>query len=100
RALREDRPAVQHQRAIARRRSSDIPSVGHLLAQWRKSAYKSPMPKPLAADCLAGLPGVAHGFFTRHGGVSVGGYATLNCGAGSQDDPDAVRENRARVAAF
>ena len=58
------------------------------------------MPKPLTADCLAGLPGIAHGFFTRHGGVSRGGYASLNCGLGSNDEAAAVRENRARVAAF
>jgi YfiH family protein len=58
------------------------------------------MLKPLTADCLAGLPRVAHGFFTRHGGVSLGGYASLNCGLGSKDDPAAVTENRARVAAF
>ncbi len=58
------------------------------------------MPKPLTADCLAALPGVAHGFFTRHGGVSLGDYASLNCGLGSKDDPVAVHENRARVAAF
>jgi len=58
------------------------------------------MPKPLTADRLAALPGIAHGFFTRHGGVSQGGYASLNCGLGSKDDPAAVRENRARVAEF
>jgi polyphenol oxidase len=58
------------------------------------------MLKPVTADCLVGLPGVAHGFFTRHGGVSLGGYASLNCGLGSKDDPAAVRENRGRVAAF
>jgi polyphenol oxidase len=58
------------------------------------------MLKPLSADYLAGLPGIAHGFFTRHGGVSKGGYASLNCGLGSMDDPGAVRDNRARVAAF
>jgi polyphenol oxidase len=58
------------------------------------------MPKPLIADCLAGLPGIAHAFFTRHGGVSRGGYASLNCGLGSQDEPGAVHDNRARVAAF
>jgi YfiH family protein len=57
------------------------------------------MPRPLTADSLC-LPGVAHGFFTRHGGVSLGGYASLNCGLGSKDDPAAVRDNRARVAAF
>lgn len=57
------------------------------------------MPNPLLADSLANLPGIAHGFFTRHGGVSQGIYASLNCGTGSKDDPAAVRENRARVAA-
>ena len=58
------------------------------------------MPKPRIADQLAALPGIAHGFFTRHGGVSQGGYASLNCGLGSKDDPAAVAENRARVARF
>jgi purine-nucleoside/S-methyl-5'-thioadenosine phosphorylase / adenosine deaminase len=57
------------------------------------------MPKPIVADCLAGHSGIAHGFFTRHGGVSRGGYASLNCGLGSQDDPAAVAENRSRVSA-
>jgi len=41
---------------------------------------------------------VRHGFFTREGGISKGIYASLNCGLGSQDDPAAVQENRARVA--
>ena len=44
-------------------------------------------------------PGVAHGFFTRRGGVSQGVYASLNGGVGSRDDPEAVRANRARMAA-
>jgi hypothetical protein len=57
------------------------------------------MVQPLLARSLADLPGVAHGFFTREGGVSAGIYASLNCGLGSGDDPDVVRENRARVAA-
>lgn len=56
------------------------------------------MTKPISADCLAALPGVAHGFFTREGGVSDGIYAALNCGLGSNDDAAAVVENRARVA--
>lgn len=43
-------------------------------------------------------PGVAHAFFTRGGGVSQGVYASLNGGVGSADDPEAVRENRARMA--
>ncbi len=45
------------------------------------------------------LPGVAHGFFTRQGGVSEGVYASLNGGVGSRDAPEAVAENRARMAA-
>lgn len=51
---------------------------------------------PLTADSL---DGVAHGFFTRGGGVSGGIYASLNNGLGSADDPAAVAANRARVAA-
>ena len=42
--------------------------------------------------------GIAHGFFSAEGGVSTGIYGTLNCGPGSKDDPDAVAENRRRVA--
>ncbi len=53
---------------------------------------------PIEANGLNGLPGIRHGFFTRAGGVSTGPYASLNCGAGSADDPAAVRENRFRVA--
>ncbi len=45
------------------------------------------------------LPGIAHGFFTRLGGVSGGLYASLNCGIGSHDDRAHVLENRARVTA-
>jgi YfiH family protein len=44
------------------------------------------------------LPGVRHAFFTRHGGVSEGIYASLNVGRGSGDDPAAVQENRVRAA--
>jgi YfiH family protein len=45
------------------------------------------------------VPGVAHGFFGREGGVSGGLYDSLNCGPGSSDDPASVTENRRRVAA-
>jgi YfiH family protein len=38
-----------------------------------------------------------HAFFTRQGGVSRGSYASLNCGLGSSDVPDHVRQNRARA---
>jgi len=56
------------------------------------------MVQSFLADELADLPGIAHGFFTRRGGVSEGIYASLNCGPGSRDSPAYVRENRARVA--
>ena len=42
---------------------------------------------------------VRHGFFGRAGGVSEGLYRSLNCGHGSGDNPEAVRENRARATA-
>lgn len=42
--------------------------------------------------------GVAHGFFTRQGGVSQGLYASLNGGRGSRDEPQAVGENLGRMA--
>ncbi len=49
----------------------------------------------LTADSLV----VPHGFFTRQGGVSGGGYASLNCSLSGGDDRDAVLENRRRAAA-
>ncbi len=49
-----------------------------------------------AAD-LQKLPGIAHGFFGRDGGVSKGVYASLNCGPGSRDDAIAVADNRAQI---
>jgi polyphenol oxidase len=52
----------------------------------------------LTAESLR-LPGLAHGFFTRLGGVSQGVYASLNGGVGSRDAPERVTENRARAAA-
>ena len=41
---------------------------------------------------------IAHGFSGRLGGVSRGAYSSLNCGLGSNDDPDSIRENRRIVA--
>jgi len=57
------------------------------------------MVSALEHEALASLSAVRHGFFTRAGGVSDGVYASLNCGFGSKDDPEAVRENRTRAAA-
>ena len=51
----------------------------------------------LRADSLH-LRGVRHAWFTRQGGVSTGVYASLNGGVGSKDSPEAVAENRARMA--
>lgn len=51
------------------------------------------------SDRLSLVTAVAHGFFGRDGGVSTGIYASLNAGPGSDDDPAAVVENRARIAA-
>lgn len=47
----------------------------------------------------ATLAGARHAFFGREGGVSTGIYASLNAGTGSSDDPEAVAENRRRIAA-
>lgn len=52
----------------------------------------------LQSSSLAERKGIAHGFFTREGGVSGGIYASLNCGPGSKDRPEDVAENRRRVA--
>ena len=55
-------------------------------------------PAPLMLDALR-ADGVVHGFFTRAGGVSEGIYAGLNCGPGSGDDREYVRQNRRRAKA-
>ena len=51
----------------------------------------------LTADNLK-ADGIAHGFFTRQGGVSTGEYNSLNCGYGSDDSQASVAENRRRIA--
>ncbi|MGK6323083.1 peptidoglycan editing factor PgeF [Sphingomonas sp. DT-51] len=53
-------------------------------------------PEPSRARLLGATP---HGFFGRHGGVSTGLYAGLNCGIGSDDDAAAVAANRAAAMA-
>jgi len=54
-------------------------------------------PRALAPSLIH--PRLTHGFFGRRGGVSEGLYASLNAGPGSQDAPEAVVENRRRIAA-
>jgi polyphenol oxidase len=46
---------------------------------------------------LSKVPGLVHGVFTRHGGVSQQPYATLNVAWNNGDAPEAVRENLLRV---
>ncbi len=53
----------------------------------------------LQAPSLSRFDRIRHGFFTRAGGVSQGVYASLNGGTGSNDAPEQVAENRARMAA-
>ncbi|NWG53459.1 MAG: peptidoglycan editing factor PgeF [Hydrogenophilaceae bacterium] len=55
-------------------------------------------PPRFQSAALAALPGLRHGFFGRAGGVSQGVYASLNAGPGSRDKPEAVAENRRRIA--
>ncbi|GLK75463.1 laccase domain protein [Methylopila jiangsuensis] len=50
------------------------------------------------SPALSRLPGVAHAFFTRRGGVSTGVLASLNGGLGADDARENVLENRARMA--
>ena len=52
----------------------------------------------VAESLRAARMAMAHGFFTRRGGVSTGPFASLNCSLSSQDDRDAVLHNRARAA--
>ena len=41
-----------------------------------------------------------HGFLTRYGGVSTGGFSSLNLCSNRGDDPENVRENYRRVCAL
>jgi YfiH family protein len=47
---------------------------------------------------LSSVPGLTHFVTTRAGGVSRAPYDTLNLALHVDDDPDAVRENRRRLA--
>lgn len=51
----------------------------------------------ITLGALNELTSIRHAFFTREGGVSTGLFASLNCGYGSGDDPEAVSENRRRA---
>jgi hypothetical protein len=51
----------------------------------------------LEFDLLTGIPGLVHGVFLRHGGVSEGAYGSLNVGGGTQDCEEKIAANRERV---
>lgn len=53
---------------------------------------------PFLVAPLLDRPSLAHGFFSRDGGVSAPPYATLNTGPGSGDRAENVAENRRRCA--
>ncbi|MEI2300235.1 peptidoglycan editing factor PgeF [Ensifer sp. MJa1] len=59
-------------------------------------AVLSPVQSSLFGERVG--PAIAHGYFTRKGGVSEGLYRGLNVGLGSNDDRAHVNENRTRVA--
>ncbi|MGH1351023.1 MAG: peptidoglycan editing factor PgeF [Methyloligellaceae bacterium] len=54
--------------------------------------------KFLTATNLHAIDNIRHGFFTTAGGQSSGIYSSLNCGYGSADIYENVRENRQLVA--
>lgn len=54
-------------------------------------------PPHALAENLTSIEGVKHGFFGREGGVSSGLYESLNIGQGSDDDVQAIRDNRALI---
>lgn len=47
---------------------------------------------------MSSLINARHGFFTRHGGVSKGVFASLNCGYRSPEPPEIIAQNRALIA--
>jgi YfiH family protein len=49
-----------------------------------------------APGIFSAIPGLIAAESTRHGGVSIGSYSSLNLGGSTQDDPDHVTENNRR----
>ena len=52
---------------------------------------------PITFPHLSAIPGVAHGIFTRQGGVSRPPFDTLNTSLSGGDDPRAVQINRRKI---
>jgi len=54
---------------------------------------------PYKSALLSDIDHINHGFFSRKGGCSTGIYESLNCGPGSDDNPDNVTYNRQIIRA-
>ncbi len=55
------------------------------------------MLKTIHDPTLQKIQNIQHAFFTRHGGVSTGYYASLNCSYAGHDEPKHIEENRRRA---
>jgi YfiH family protein len=51
----------------------------------------------LEFEILADQPKLKHAVFLKHGGVSVGNFASLNLGGGTGDDPEHIAQNREKI---
>jgi polyphenol oxidase len=51
----------------------------------------------LEFELFADHPGLIHGIFLRHGGVSEGPFSSLNAGGRAGDDPQKTEMNRAQM---
>lgn len=58
------------------------------------------MLKPEKSSVLSQFSAIRHGFFNRQNGLSQGIYASLNCGLGSDDNPEHIQKNRKLVADY
>lgn len=70
---------------------------------WNHNERPMPIPSELTSityRLLEALDGLTHGVFTRHGGVSLPPYATLNTAWTNGDRPEHVNENLLRIKRF
>ncbi|MBX9976914.1 MAG: polyphenol oxidase family protein, partial [Alphaproteobacteria bacterium] len=75
------------------------PQFQCIVRSYTYSRTITPMLSPFYASSLTQIPSLRHGFFTRHGGVSEGYFASLNC-KGRDDNPAHVHKNRRRITNF
>ena len=50
------------------------------------------------AEALSGIPYISHGFFGRTGGVSDGGYASLNASLSTDDSLMNINKNKSIIS--